>query len=219
MKVNNALDLDRAIALLEQKEKEQKKDVSKQLSDVGKSVQPARLVKNMLFGSGGNHTHSTENSGFLGVLGKITGGVTKPGTFTKTLSSIGISLLTKKLLNRPNANGVAVNGAGTIAPLVTSGLGIIGTFLNRGPKDGSSGKKPVLTDDTRKGLIISVLTAGVGILASQLFDKRGAKSNKFSNKMIKTGFSTILLANVDRIAAFIMAIFKTNFGNKTPQEV
>lgn len=216
-KVNNAADLKSAIAQLELQQKQQQATLKDQLSDAGKSFRPANIMKSFFSENKDSHDKSDKST-----LGKFISNVAGGGVemllknkgsigIVSTLATAAFGMLSKKK-NSQNiavANTQSTFGISSLIPLVMQ-------FASGAMNKSTEGAKgtAVINDDTRKGLLIALLTAGIGIVAASLFKDKKPNGPTLMNGFAKTAFSSLLLANVDKIAAYIIALFKTDFGKK-----
>lgn len=195
MEVNSLDDLEKRIELLKKRMEAQKEELKIQLQDSVESLKPANLVKSAFASiTGGNKSDDGDDSsgGFLSnALGFLSG--------------------TGSFLTASPKNSLVTN-------LASTGLGLLSKRINKSVKGSSS--EEVINSSTRKGIVYTLLTVGVGFLANRFFKTRSRNIiSATANSALKTAFTTVALANIDKIAAYITAIIKTDFGKKSPEEV
>ena len=105
-----------------------------------------------------------------------------------------------------------------LSSIASFGLGFLSKRINKSVAYDDS--NAVISSSARKGIVATLLTIGVGFIANNFFKpkKRNVVAAS-ANSALKTIFTTFALANIDKIAAYITAIVKTDFGKKRPEEV
>lgn len=90
------------------------------------------------------------------------------------------------------------------------------------PKAKTADNKIGFSSDSnaKKSLIATALTAGAGVLINSLTkSKSKSKTSLAVNSMINAGLTTLIIGNIDKVASYIDAAIKTDFGKKSPEEL